>query len=59
MIRQQRKIHRIAWLVLAPLLLGLILVFNRPHTDYSPPNTDLVELPGSAPHTSRGKGALP
>ncbi len=59
MIRQHRKIHRIIWLLLAPLLLGLIFAFSRPHTDYSPINAHIAELPGMVSDNSSGKGALP
>ena len=36
MIRLQRKIHRVCWLLLTPLLLGLILSFSQPDTEAVP-----------------------
>ena len=57
MIRLQRKIHRLTWLLLTPLLLALIVVFSRPDTDLSPPNPALPTLPGQG--TGAGKGVLP
>ena len=55
MIRAHRKIHRLTWLVLGPLLLGLILVFSRPQTELSPANAQLPTIPFDA----AGKGVLP
>lgn len=53
MIRPHRTIHRYLWLVLTPLLIGVLVVFSQPHTDLSPPNPALAQLP------TGGKGALP
>lgn len=63
MIRQHRKVHRLVWLLLVPLLLGLILAFSRPYTELSPANDHLTELPGATSGATSGniagKGALP
>ena len=55
MIRRHRTIHRLTWLLLTPLLLGLIIAFSRPHTDLSPANDPRPEIPGAAER----KGPLP
>lgn len=51
MTRIQRKTHRLTWLILAPALLLLVLLFSAPHTDLQPRNAD---LPAAV-----GKGELP
>ena len=51
MIRLQRKIHRVCWLLLTPLLLGLILSFSQPDTELSPANAHIPAI--------HGKGILP
>ncbi len=40
MIKAQRKIHRLIWLLLTPLLLSGIVYFSQPDSDLSPLNPD-------------------
>ena len=46
MIARQRTLHRFVWLLLAPLLLVLILLFSQPDTNLSPANTEVPTVPG-------------
>ncbi len=46
MIAPQRVIHRLLWVLLTPLLLGLILYFSQPETELSPANAETPALPG-------------
>ena len=46
MIARQRTLHRFVWLLLAPLLLGLVLWFSQPDTNLSPANTEIPTVPG-------------
>ncbi len=41
MIKPQRKIHRITWLLLTPLLLAVIAYFSQPDTDLTPANAPI------------------
>ncbi len=55
MIKQQRAMHRLIWLILAPAALATVLYFSRPATNLTPPNALLPAIAGEA----SGKGALP
>jgi len=55
MIKPQRALHRLIWLLLPPALLAAVLYFSAPDTALSPPDD------ANAPPAARliGKGALP
>ena len=59
MIQPQRTTHRLTWLLLAPLLLALVVVFGRPPADPLPVNPQLPTAAGDANDTHPGKGVLP
>lgn len=51
MIRSHRKIHKFAWLFLAPVLLVLILLMSNPDRDLYPRNDE--------PPRQSAKGPIP
>ncbi|MGR3983832.1 MAG: hypothetical protein OD817_01035 [Gammaproteobacteria bacterium] len=55
MIKPQRAIHRLVWLLLPPALLAAVLYFSAPGSVLSPP--DAANVPGAT--SIIGKGALP
>lgn len=66
MIAQHRKVHRLVWLLLAPLLLAAVGYWSQPDQNLSPANAiapirwehsaePLGILPQPAPHSTAGK----